>query len=335
MKPDVNDVHVSSLLTEISVGFEPGGFIADQAFPVVGVDKQFDSYATYNRSDWARDENRPAAGPAAELLLRSPATMARRGGFGVSTNTFRAENYAIGMDLPDELVANADDAFDIEADAARYCQTQMRILRDVKFTTDFMTTGVWGTDATISNKWSDYGAGTPIEDLRTQLRVVRRGSLAGAGGRITVVMGALVWDRLADHPDFLDRVKYSERGVFGPDLLGSLLGVSSQGYPVDVLVGLSVVTNDEEGTAEASVTYTDIWDDDVLILWRPNSPGRAVPAAGYTFVWRPLVGGGNAVEFVRRYRQEKIRATSVECHVYFDQAAVSTPSGVFISDAVD
>lgn len=334
-EPDVGDVHVNSLLTEVSIGYDPGGYIADACFPIVGVDKRSDIYALYNRSFWARDYRRPGAATSANQLLRAPGDKAQRTGFTVDvTNTYFCINEAIGMELPDELVANADAAFDLEQDAVRLVTSILRLSRDIAFIADFMTAGVWGTDQTIANVWSDYGASTPIEDLRTAIRTVRRNALATPGGKVLIPMGALVWDRLADHPDLLDRIKYTEKGIVAPDLLGSLLSSSLQ-YPVEVLVGTSVFTASEQGTAEASVVYSDVWDDDALAIWVPDRPSKVTPSAGYTFVWRPMVGGGRAVQFVRRFREEDRRQTVVEAHAYWDQVATLTGTGVYMDNAVD
>ena len=335
MLPDLGDVHADSILTQVSIGYAPGGHIADQIFGIVPVDKQTDIYAKYDKSYWARDEGSPAAATGANRFLRAPGTNAATTGFGINrTNTYRCDNFAIGIELPDELLANADAAFDLEMDSTKLVTSLSRLRRDRAFVGDFMTTSVWGTDQTITNKWSDYGLSAPLEDLRTALRTIRRQALATPGGRAVITMGALVWDRLADHPDLLERVKYTQTGIVAPDLLAALLTNSAQ-MPVDVHVGLSVVTTDEEGTAEASVVYTDVWDDDVLVTYKPAAPSRVFPASGYTFVWQAAVNGGDGVEYMRRIREERPRKTILECHGYWDQVGTDTSTGVFMSDAVD
>lgn len=332
-QPDVGDVHVDALLTDVSIGYKPGGFIADSIFPIVGVDKQSDVYVTYDRSFWARDEGRPNAALESNPLLRAPGTQAAVAGYQVNKDAqYFAINEAVGVEIPDELVANADAVFNLEQDATLLATTLLKIRRDRAFVVDFMKTGVWGDDQTISNKWSDFGAGTPIEDLRESMFTVRQNALA-MPGTICITMGALVWRRLSDHPDLLDRIKYTEKGITSPDLLASLL--STPTYNVQVKIGEAVYTADEEGTAESSVTLSDIWDDDVLITFRPESASRMVPSSGYTFVWTPLVGGGLAMEFIRRIREERSRKTIVEAHIYYDQVATLTKTGVYIDDAVD
>lgn len=336
-QPDAGDVHVDRLLTNIGIGWNPGGHIADEVFPRVPVDKQSDIYLKYGKSAFARDESSAAAATGANNMLRAPGAKAAVTGFNTDlTNRFYCPNYAIGWELPDEVAMNADNPIQLERAGTILITNLQRLARDRKFVADFMKTSVWGTDATISAKWNDYGASSPIEDMRTQLRLVRRGALATPGGRACITMGALVWDRLADHPDLLDRIKYTERGIVAPDLLASLLSTSLQ-FPVDVKVGLSVFTADEEGTAEASVTYADVWDDDVLFTYRPpgDSANVMFPSSGYTFVWAAAAAGGGGVEWMRRIREERERVTVLESHGYWDQVATDTTTGVFLSDAVD
>ena len=336
-QPDVGDVHVNTLLTQVSIGYNPGGFIADEIFPIVGVDKQSDIYASYDKSFWARDDGASAQNPNANKFQRAPGTNAASAGFKLTTTaTYFASNEAIGVELPDELIANADAVFDLESDAAKLVVALLRMRRDRAFVADFFTNiGVWGTDQTVTADFSNYGTSTPIENFRTAIRTVRRQALASQDGQIVITLGALVWDRLADHPDIIDRIKYggvSGPAIAAPELLAQLLTTAAQ-YPVVVKVGTGVFTTTTEGTAEASVTYTDIFGGNALTTWRPNSPSRLLPSSGYTFVWRPLVGGGAAIEFVRRIREERPRKTIIEAHVYYDQVATLTDTGVFMSSA--
>ena len=113
-QPDVGDVHVNGLLSQMSVGYSNAlaNYVADQAAPPVYVSKQSDIYAVYSRGDFFQD--------LGNEMLRAPGTPAATTGFNVATdNTYRALNYAIGMVIPDELAANADEVFSLEQDATR------------------------------------------------------------------------------------------------------------------------------------------------------------------------------------------------------------------------
>ena len=109
--------------------------------------------------------------------------------------------------------------------------------------------------------------------------------------------------------------------------LAALLGVDS------VKVAKSVYTSDEEGTAEASVTYADVVSDSLLLYWTPPGASRLAPSAGYLFNWRPAAGGG--LTYVRRGREDRERFDWIEVHAYLDWVQPDNTAGVFMSDAVD
>lgn len=324
--PDVNDVHVDRLLTNLSIGYAPNGYIADRLFPVVTVNTQTDLILEYRKSSFARY--------LGDDFVRAPGTNANTTGFALDKDKrFYCANDALGMEIPDEVVLNQDDPIDVLADSTDILLGLMRLRRDRRFAAEYMATGVWGLDVTVGAQWDDYGLSEPVQDLRRAIRRITRQSLATSGGRVLVVMGGEVWDVLSDHPDLLDRIKYSQTGIVGPTLLAAMLGESVR-YQVDVIVGNSVYTTSPEGTPETSVVYQDVWGKDVLVLYRPETPTRMRPSAGYTFVWAPAVGGGNALEFVRRIREDRPRKTIIEVHAYYDQKQVGADMGVYLPDVI-
>lgn len=332
--PDVGDVHANSLLTAVSIGYNPQGFFAAKAFPVVNVDKQTDIYPVYNKSDWVRDLGGPGAAPTGtgQAIRRAPGTVARTVGFGVDiTNTYRCTNYAFGFEIPDELRANADAVFNLDRDATQILTSLLNLRFDREFATDMITNGGWGS-MTVTSKWSDYSAGTPIEDIRTAARTIKRQTLGMAvGGGLRLLIGTLVYDRLLDHPDIIERIKYtgglSQPAIVTTQLLAQLFGVD------EVIVAESVYTDDEEGTAEASVTYTDVVSDDVLLYWAPPGAQQMAPSAGYLFNWRAM--SGNGLIFIRKGRDDRKRMDWIEAHSYLDWVVTQTGSGMLNTDSVD
>jgi hypothetical protein len=163
--------------------------------------------------------------------------------------------------------------------------------------------------------------------LRDYIRIIRR--LTGKNPN-KLVLGDLTYDVLCDHPNMLDRIKYSA-GAAAPamvtqELIAELLGLQQ------VLVGLSQYTASPEGTAEGSVTYTPMWDDDALLLFVPPSPSLFAPAAGYNFIWRTAFGGSR---YIKRRRDASDRGDLIEAFQYFDMKQTAAGAGLFISDAVD
>jgi hypothetical protein len=336
MQPDVGDVHVNAVLSGVSVGWQPAGFFATKVFPVVGVDRQTNIYPKYNKSFWARDLGGPGSAPtgSGQAVRRAPGTEARTAGFTVDvTNTYRTVNYALGFEISDELRANVDGPFNLDRDATVLLNSLLALRFDREFVADFLAVSTWGTDQTISSKWNSYGASTPIEDLRTACNTLRQKTLGmSSAGGVKLMLGALTEQRLLDHPDFLERIKYGGSNAnpakVNMQLLAQILDLD------EVISCKSVYTSDEEGTAEASVTYADVFSDDALLFWTPPSASQLAPSAGYLFNWASLAGGGG-LTYARKGREDRPRYEWVEVHANLDWVLTESSSGVYMDDAVD
>jgi len=324
-QPDVGDVHVNALLTEISIAHmnKLEHYVADKCFPLVGVDKQSDVYAVYTRGDFfqgAEDEQ------AMRHLLRAPGTRAPVAGYTIDTsNSFRCDNFAVGVEIPDEIRSNADAVFQLDNEATLLATQIQMIRRERAFSADFMVISKWGTDKTVSAKWSDYGGSDPFTDLEDGLDQVE----ADTGDRPNkLVMGAIVWRRLKHHPDLVDRIKggatTAQPALVQRQLLAQILEID------EVLVARASYRSSAEG---AALTMARVIDDDALLLFATPTPGLMTPTAGISFYWRPLTGG--QLQFMRKYRMEPERKDVLEAHSYIDQKITESKSGYFFADVVD
>ncbi len=334
--PDVADVHVNALLTDVSIGFQPSGFFADKVFPMVPVDRQTDIILGYDKSHWARDLGPPGAAPTGgDAVKRAPGTRALTATYKVDTSTltYRCINYALGFEISDELRNNADAIFELDRDATVLLASLLKLRFDREFAADFLATSKGWTDGSVTAKFSTYATSTPIEDIRTACDTIRQKTLGmSVDGGLKVIMGALVKRRLLDHPDILDRIKYT--GSSGSPAKVSLEALASLFEVDEVVVANSVYTEDEEGgTAEASVTYADVCSDDLLVLWTPKSGSRLAPSAGYMFNWKPMTGGG--MLFARKGRMDRERVDWIELHGYLDWVQTFGGAGYYYDDAVD
>ena len=325
-QPDVADVHVNTLLSQISIAHmnDLASFAADKIFRPVGTDKQTDIYPVYDRGFFFADEG--------ERMVRAPGANAATSGFKITTtNTFFNINYAIGMELPDELIANSDEVFNLHQDATVLVTHIQMIRRERGFAVDFMKTGVWGTDVTGTTnfvKWSDYAGSDPLSDIRTGIRTVQLNTGMAAN---TLVLGKRVWDRLADHPDLIDRLNGGQTpggpAVAMPENLARILGLD------EVIIMDSVYRSSVEGATTLTMAFTV--SDDALLIYRPRTASKLMPSSGYTFFWKSLVNGSAVPHYIRSIREERPRKTIIEAHAYWDQVATETQAGYYFSDAVD
>lgn len=322
-QPGTTDVHVNKLLTELSIGYMNADYIAARLFPIVYVPFRSDNYVSYDQSHWFRDE----------AAVRAPGTIAVEGGWNVTTtNTYNCVNFAYRHAIPDELRANADSVFNLDREATAFVTDKLQMRGERAWAADFFAVSKWGTDKVGGSdftKFSDYGASSPVQVLRGYKRTVRQ---AIARRPNVLVLGEFGWDVLCDHPDFIERIKGAASpgspAIVTRQLVASVLELDR------IEVGSAMVTTTAEGVAEASVAYSDIFDDDGLLMYVTNSPSLMTPSAGYTFVWY-TPGGVRAPQYIRSLRDDDARKDVIEGNTYFDQVITASKAGLFLSDMVD
>lgn len=112
-----------------------------------------------------------------------------------------------------------------------------------------------GNKVTLSgtDQWSDYTNSDPISDITTGRAAAR----ADMGIYPNVlVLGAAVMEKLRWHPQILELIKYSQRGVVTEDILAALLAFDK------VIVGQSVYAADDG-------TITDLWGKKAALVYVP------------------------------------------------------------------
>ena len=316
-QPTLSDVHVDAALTNLSVRFSQSAdtFLANKVFPMVRVQHRSDLYYTYDRSFWFRSD----------AQLRGPATESAGSGYEVSTDSFSCDVFAVHKDVDDQTRANADSQITLDRDATEFVTQHMLQRRESEYVSTFMTTGVWNTDvvgSTNFTQWDDYANSDPINDLREGIIAMAK---LTAYKPTDLVLGPEVWNKLQDHPDFLDRIKYTQKGIVGTDLLAELLELKR------VHIAWAVKNTAAEGETAA---YDFHHGKNALLLHVANSPGLNTPSAGYTFVWSGLFGAGENGIRVKRFRMEPIASDRIEAEEALDQKVVSAELGYFYSAAI-
>lgn len=317
-QPTLSDVHVDRALTDLSIRFANRAdmFITDKVFPIVRNQNRSDKYFTYDRSYWLRTD----------AQLRGPGSESAGSGYEIGTDQFSADVYALHKDVDDQTRANADSPITLDRDATEFVTQHLLQKREQDWVNTFFTTSVWSTDVVGTTdfvKWSDYGASTPIQDMREGIMAMAK---LTAYKPTDLVLGPEVWNVLQDHPDYMERIKYTQRGVVTTDLLAGLLGIDR------VHVAWSVKNTSAEGETPA---YDFNFGQNALLLYRPGSPGLNTPSAGYTFTWSGLMGSADNGIRIKRFRLERIASDRVEGEMAYDLKVVAPELGYFFSDTVD
>lgn len=327
MKPTASDVHVNSPLTNISIAFlqNQTNFVASRVFPNIPVAKQSDRYYTYDRGEFNRDQ----------MQLRAPATESAGAGYTVdSTPTYYCYKWALHKDIDDDTRANSDTVLKPDMDAANFLTHQALIRREKIWVANFFATSKWTTDVTgVASgpsasqflQWNDANS-TPLEDIRSG-----KGTILGRTGfePNTLVLGYSVWNKLIDHPDIVDRIKYGQTP-------GSPARVSTQALAALLEVENVFVMKAIENTALEGATnsHSFIGGKKALLCYSAPNPGLQVPSAGYTFSWTGLLGAGAEGNRISKFRMEHLKADRVEIEMSFDLKLVSADLGYFFDAAV-
>lgn len=319
-QPTISDVHVDSVLTNVSVAFmqEQDAFIADKVFPIVPVQKQSDKYFVYDRSFWYRSE----------MKKRAPGTESAGGGFELTTASYSADVWALHKDLDSQTLANSD--VDLERDSTEWLSLQALLRKDKSWIASYFTTGLWTGDQTGvaaapgANQFLQFDQTTsnPFVTIRAQILAIQQRT----GYRPnTLVIGPQVYNVLVDHATLLDRIKYTERGIVGADLIAAALGIDR------VVVALGIENTAVEG---ATPSYSYLAGKAMLLVYAAPRASLLTPSGGYTFTWTGLEGAGAFGANISTIEMPWIKSERVELEIAYDQKLVSADMGVFFTAVI-
>lgn len=322
--PSQSDLHVNVPLTNVSIAYmqSSDAYIADKVFPKVPVKKQSDLYWKYSKSDWRRTD----------VERRAPSTESKGVGWNMDTDQYFAHVYAVHKDIDDQIRANADSNFNMDRDATEFITNQLLLKRDIDWNASYFTSGVWDRDLTGGTdftKWSDAGS-DPIGDVAEWILEFRR---ATGFAPNKMVLGAEVMKALKQHPDIIDRIKYTQKGIVTEDLIATLFNVSQlfTSYAT-VATGPQI---DDARTQDAAAKFNFISNaKSVLLAYAPAGPSLMTPSAGYTFTWGGYLGGNSEGIKIKRFRMEPIASDRVEAEMTYDMKVVSKDLGNFAKDVV-
>src|SRR5262245_48955657 len=316
MNPQPRDVHVDQLLTNMSIAYKNGMYVADQVCPLVSVNRRSNIVPKYDQSPWFRNS----------AVKRAPGAKSEGHGWKTDlTDTYYCHRYSFRHEIDDDTRDNADAPFNLDREATEFVTDKMQMAREVAFAGELFTTSVWGSDKTGGSDftvWSNYGGSSPLTDVETYKDSVEA-SIAKMVN--TMLMGKQVWVQVKWHPDLVDTIKHTQAGQISEQIAASLFEVQK------LLIGRGIYTTSNPATAEASVTYTRIWGKHVLLAFVAPSPSLMTPSACYTFVWNRVA---NALQYIKRMRDEEREVDIVEGNSYFDQKKTAAKAGIFLSSAV-
>jgi len=264
------DLHFDTLLSNLVLAYRPMGFIGEDVFPVVPVDKQSDVYPIWDQAEAFRvDDDQRAPGTEANKIHPT-----------VSSGTYFAKNYALKTPLHLEDRENMDAGYYqlLREGRARFLKDKLMLAMDLRAATLCNTANV-GSYAPINSSWQ-LASVDAIDHISTVIGNVQ--DLTGYKPN-SIIFGPVAW-RL------FRRNNYVRTAVFGSNASGNPNGGWAGTQQIAtllemdrVLVGGAYRNTANEGVAQ---TLASIWGNQVLVYYAPSNPSREAPSYGYSFRWR-------------------------------------------------
>lgn len=315
----------NNYLTNMSMAYfaQAGDYVAPSIFPICPVPLASSYYYKFSKGDLARDNVRrkPPYGKV------TPAIM------GQTDDTYKCEvdQIIVGIDQIEALNfqrSRAPGVADPRRAKVRFASEQMLIHLDILFASGFFKAGVWGQEwAGVTSsasgkqflKFSDANF-DPVHFFDERIKDIKQ---SGRRKPNRLALGYDAYLALKNHPDLLERVKYTGTTAnpanVTPAVLAQLFGVEQ----VKVLES----TYNAGGISEENMQF--ICDSKgALLCYATPSPAIDEPSAGYIFTWDMLGNGawtafdqfegenGTHSEFVEGLMSTDMRKTADDLAIY-------------------
>lgn len=253
---------VDKLLTDVSVGYFPTGYIADQVLPFKQVVQSSGLAGTYGK-EHLRIERSYIGGRG---KYRRVEAVSR------SSTSYLIEGHGLEGLVTESDYRNVELPFDAEKDEVEGL-THKILLEKEKVLADTLTSAsIITQNVTLAgaSQYSQYGTSDPIGDFKTA-----RETIYGACGLPPnkAIMDWKTMNTLAYHPGILDALGFTQNraGQLSPAELAKAMGVEQ------LLIGMVVYNSANEGQSDSLAA---VWGKNVVFYHAPDKPGKYQQSLG-------------------------------------------------------
>jgi hypothetical protein len=301
---------VDPMLTNVAIAYGNDEYIADKIFKPFKVKKQSGKHFVYDQARFrVNDSLRAAGGNANEVTLKLTVGSA-----------YFCDDHALRQFVTDEDKDNAITPTDPFIDATENVRDMLLVSKE-KALADWMANTAnltQNTTLTTTDQWSDFNNSDPFDDIQTAISTIHAAIFQRPN---TLILGKQTYDKLKHHPDLLDRVKYSQKGVLTKELMKELFDVDN------VIIGAAGYNSATEGAAD-SMSY--LWGKHAWLAYIAPKTTRKMITLGLTYAWKKMV-----VEKMRGEDEQDRRGTYVRVgDDYFDQKSVAVACAYLIKNAI-
>lgn len=244
-------------------------FIAEQVFPIVPVQKK-----TFKVGSYTKESLR-----VPNTSVRTGEAKARRVNLGRTDQQMGPlSEHALSDFVTNDDQEMTDDPYDALEDATENIMQKMSLIDEKALATFLSSTSniTHNTNigATPTNQWNDYGNSTPFNDIKTGAIQMKSSALKIPN---TFFTSWEAWIQMVDHPDFLDRIKWSQTGVMTE---ADFLKLFAPYGITNIIIGKVSENTAQEGLTDS---LSAVWGKNAWLAYITNKPGLREVNGGYKF----------------------------------------------------
>lgn len=297
------------ILTKFATGYKPVQGIARLVAPIVKSLTESGTLYSFGKEGFMIYDSERALRAATKKI-----------DFHLSKDTYRCVEHALesSLDYKEIEIAErygAQKLLSLQKRAVLLTQRALEVelekaVADILFSATYYATGNKVT-LTGGDKFSDTANSDPVGVVDTGMAAARADMGVEPN---TGVIGYTAWQTLKDHPQIVDRIKYSMKAVLTPELVAEVLGLEK------LYVGKSVYSSD-------AGVFTDLWADFFALIYVPPEAEMPEGTTPHTVIIEE-----EGYPEVKSYNSKK--TVDYETTRKYQVKNVSTSNGYLISDMV-
>lgn len=335
--PATSNMYVERRLTEVSVAYQNSAYVADQVCPLIPVPDKSGLILEEDKTVLTADPNGDDAIGQGQYPGQIKVEIQNRNFSTVE----RAKEVFVH---DDEIAADAAQGAPYRPKIRKTKVVTERLLvnRELRIATIYTTAGTWasGHSGTPATKW-DAASSDPIGDVNTAILKVKA-DLQMVPNTLVVpwevcryLMANAQIKALSSGGSTLQNPGIAMDPTSIRGLLQRAFGIENILMPAAGNFGGNMAAGFKGGPAG---NLGGLWSDNVWLGFVPNTPGREMPSAGYTYVWENAFEGQARNEkgmVVTESRDDRARGVWVAARTYTNELALIPEAGYVLSNTLN
>ena len=260
---------VDPVLSNISIQYRNSGFVADLIFPRLPVGEVSGTCYKYEK------------GMQFDIVdtRREMGSGFKKASYKLESDTYKCFENGLEDVIDDRMRRIAGNKMNIESDTTEFVANLVALAAEKRVVDVVTSTSVITQYTTLTaaahTQWNDYTNSDPIGVIQTGKTTI---NAAIGKDPNTLVLGKEVFDKLCQHPQLLERIKYSQTGVVTAALMAAIFNIGR------VLVAESLYNTVKKNQ---TASLSRLWGKKALLCYSEGSPSLKQVSLGYTYEFNP------------------------------------------------